>query len=187
MAQWFNTEINNMDQRNISNEQLTRSTRMCRKLIKEMNDINQCISNLPIFMYPMKSSNTHNVLKPKVRRRRKLVAKFGPGFICDICEEKFQTGQGLGGHMSRKHPKASLKYNKKKEIRESRTQQRNAINESKKRLLESKNFDYDELIQTAEGRRQIKEVVKNNEEEYKELKKNMKQRYQSKSHKLNKN
>ena len=36
-------------------------------------------------------------------------------FTCDICGCSFSNGQGLGGHMSRKHPNQSEKYQKKKQ------------------------------------------------------------------------
>ena len=95
-------------------------------------------------------------------------------FICDICGDSFSNGQGLGGHMSRKHPNKSEKYKMKKETRERRNKSREIIYKAKRILLRKFNENYDNLINFAKGRKQIKKLVKENREEYLTIKRKIK-------------
>ena len=95
-------------------------------------------------------------------------------YICDICNEVFSNGQGLGGHMSRKHPNKSLKYKFKKETREKRNLKREIIYEAKRRILKKYNEIYDDLMITIEGRKLIKRICKDNKEEYYRIKREIK-------------
>ncbi len=99
-------------------------------------------------------------------------------YVCDICNEVFSNGQGLGGHMSRKHPNQSVKYKFKKETREKRNKKREIIYEAKRKILKKFHENYDELMNSVEGRKLIKRICKDNKDEYyrikKEIKMNMK-------------
>jgi hypothetical protein len=55
---------------------------------------------------------------------------------CKLCDEMFETGQALGGHMSRAHPGQSTDYNRKKTVRERRTFLRE-IHKKAKQIYES--------------------------------------------------
>lgn len=48
-------------------------------------------------------------------------------FFCNFCPKAFTTSQKLGGHTSRAHPGMSLDYQKKRETRERRERERNAL------------------------------------------------------------
>jgi len=91
-------------------------------------------------------------------------------FTCDICGCSFSNGQGLGGHMSRKHPNQSEKYQKKKQTRERRNSNREIIYKAKRILLKRFRQDYDHLINFSNGRKLIKKLVKENREEYLNIK-----------------
>lgn len=95
-------------------------------------------------------------------------------YVCDICNEVFSNGQGLGGHMSRKHPNQSVKYKFKKETREKRNLKREIIYEAKRKILKKYHENYDELMNSVEGRKLIKRICKENKDEYYRIKKEIK-------------
>ena len=97
-------------------------------------------------------------------------------YICKICNAIFSNGQGLGGHMSRKHPNQSVKYKFKKETREKRNLKREIVYEAKRRILKKYKEDYDNLIETHEGRKIIKMICKDNKNEYYRIKKQIKKK-----------
>jgi hypothetical protein len=96
------------------------------------------------------------------------------GFNCLICGCSFFNGQGLGGHMSRKHPNQSEKYQMKKLTREKRNNNREIIYKAKRILLKKFKQDYDHLINYPNGRKLIKKLVKENREMYLSIKGKMK-------------
>jgi hypothetical protein len=98
----------------------------------------------------------------------------GRAYVCDICNEVFSNGQGLGGHMSRKHPNQSVKYKFKKETREKRNVKREIIYEAKRKILKKYHENYDELMNSIEGRKVIKRICKDNKDEYYRIKKEIK-------------
>ena len=67
-------------------------------------------------------------------------------YQCPFCHKIFEKGQGLGGHMSRHHPKQSEKYKEKMEIREKRTHKRNLLFEIKTKFFELYKKNYKELL-----------------------------------------
>ncbi len=167
LAEWFNREIQNhgkSDKENNNKETLD----LCEKIIFEMNDISKCISSLPIFMLPpLNRPKAHHKLNPY--KKKKKFDDSGPVFSCEVCGQKFNSGQGLGGHMSRKHPKKSEKFQKKKEIRNKREVHRNTLYEAKKKLLTEFNLNYEELRKTTGGKKEIKEIVKKNKDLFKKF------------------
>jgi hypothetical protein len=167
LAEWFNRETQNNNQ-NPKDFNQKETIELCEKIIFEMNDISRCISTLPIFMYPAvnKPKNFNKVNRCK---KQKNFDDKGPVFSCEVCGQKFNSGQGLGGHMSRKHPKTSEKFKKKKEIRKKREEHRNILYEAKKKLLSEFNFNYEELRKTSEGKKKIKDIVKKNRDIFKKF------------------
>jgi hypothetical protein len=167
LAEWFNKEIqkNNKNTKNFNPKE---SLILCEKIIFEMNDISRCISSLPIFMFPTTNPTKLSKKMTKYKYRKKF-DESGPVFACEVCNQKFNSGQGLGGHMSRKHPRASEKFIRKKEIRNKRADHRNILYEAKKKLLASFNLNYEQLRSTQEGKKKIKEIVKSNRDVFKLL------------------
>ena len=51
-------------------------------------------------------------------------------FECTICKQRFADGRSLGGHASRAHTGMSDVFNKKKQIREHRAIERNALSQA---------------------------------------------------------
>ena len=100
-------------------------------------------------------------------------------FNCELCSAIFTTPQGLGGHMSSTHKEQSVKFQKKKEIRDSRTPARKLLEEAKRILCAKFNMDYDELINTKMGKIKIKEIILQNEKEYKLIRRELKEKKSS--------
>lgn len=96
------------------------------------------------------------------------------GYDCEICGQIFSNGQGLGGHMSRKHPNQSEKYKSKKETRERRNSKREILYKAQKILLSRYRQDYEKLKLTQEGRRLIKKICKDHKTEYYQIKREVK-------------
>ena len=67
-------------------------------------------------------------------------------YQCPFCLKCFEKGQGLGGHMSRHHPKQSEKYKEKMEIREKRTHKRYLLMEIKTQFFSLYKKNYKELL-----------------------------------------
>lgn len=85
---------------------------------------------------------------------------------CKLCRRKFTNGCALGGHMSRVHPHKSEQYKKKQKIRERRNEHRRAIYESKKELCCNHNCDYDDMLTSQKGKRNLKKLITQNKKEY---------------------
>ena len=96
-------------------------------------------------------------------------------YNCNFCSCTFASPQGLGGHMSRTHKSQSIKYLKKKEIREIREPLRKLLEDSKKMLCNNHNKDYDMLIKTKQGKESIKKLIATHQKEYKSIKRNLAQ------------
>lgn len=97
-------------------------------------------------------------------------------FNCELCSAIFNSPQGLGGHMSSTHKEQSVKFQKKKEIRDSRTPARKLLEEAKKILCAKYNENYDELINTKLGKIKIKEIILQNEKEYKLIRRELREK-----------
>ena len=89
-------------------------------------------------------------------------------FVCEFCRNIFKNGQSLGGHISQKHPKQSMKYKTKLEIRKQRTEQRNMIILCRKRILYQYGYNYEVLMQK-KNMHLIRSVINSHREEYKKL------------------
>jgi hypothetical protein len=89
-------------------------------------------------------------------------------YDCKFCDRNFNTGQGLGGHMSRVHPNQSTQYKNKMNIREGRSEQREILYEAKRRLLKIYGYNYDELIENSQ-KKFVKQLVFKNRKEYREI------------------
>ena len=89
-----------------------------------------------------------NIVKNKIIYPLLNVAKLKKlsNYQCPFCHKNFEKGQGLGGHMSRHHPKQSEKYKEKMEIREKRTHKRNLLFEIKTKFFELYKKNYKDLV-----------------------------------------
>lgn len=96
------------------------------------------------------------------------------GYMCEICKQVFSNGQGLGGHMSRKHPNQSEKFKLKKETRDKRNAKREILYKSQRILLSRYTQNYDKLKEKIEGRRLIKQICKDHKQEYYQIKRELK-------------
>ena len=90
-------------------------------LVNTLNEISANMSSLPIFMYPNDQNDSILISSMSKKKKSEL---FEPNeekkFCCEFCSETFSSGQGLGGHMSRKHKDQSIKFKHKREIRNKR-------------------------------------------------------------------
>jgi hypothetical protein len=149
---------------------LKESIEMCKIISNSMNDLNQMVSSVPIFQFPEKNPNTsvlENLLKKKKTRKIKIINGGDKSFKCNLCHESFSNGQGLGGHMSRKHPNQSEKFIMKKKTRDRRIHKRMTLYEAKKKLLLTLNEDIDEILNDkVNGKKIIKDLVNENRKEY---------------------
>jgi hypothetical protein len=128
---------------------------------KKMKDINllcdilvDCLSE-----YNKKFSKNNN---------KKIKIQYQDDYDCKICFRKFQTGQGLGGHMSRMHPNCSEQYKSKMKIRRSRDRQRAILLEAKKKILSDNGHDYSKLKEAGE-KKLIKKILFQNKKEFKAI------------------
>lgn len=89
----------------------------------------------------------------------KIPEKSDSPFVCLECEQRFPSGQSLGGHMSKKHPGMSDRYFTKRQTRERRTKERVKLVIAKKRFYEELDYDYEEMAKTQEGREKMKKIL----------------------------
>ena len=94
-------------------------------------------------------------------------------YNCNFCSCKFTSPQGLGGHMSRTHKSQSLKFLKKKEIRNNREPQRKLLEEAKRILCENHKRDYYMLLKSKQGKEIIKQLILNHQKEFKLIRKQL--------------
>ena len=171
---WLNNELNKE-----KNEQ---TNQICEDISKTMNSITSIMSTFPILLYPKSGKYENLNLFNKITKKKKEINDNTENkiddkkFICDICNEVFTSGQGLGGHMSRKHKDQSMKFKHKKEIRNKREPLRNILVQAKKILCKNHLIDYDEQIRSREGKTLIKSLVKEYNEEFKKIKNELKKK-----------
>ena len=176
--------LNNLNNE-LKKEKNEETKKICDDISKEMNLITSIMSTFPILLYPKSGKYENLNLFNKITKKKKCFNNNNNSdnkiddkkFICDICNEVFTSGQGLGGHMSRKHKDQSMKFKHKKEIRNKREPLRNILVQAKKVLCKNHLIDYDEQMRSKDGKTLIKSLVIEYNEEFKkirnELKKNM--------------
>ena len=91
-------------------------------------------------------------------------------YECPICHRQFEKGQGLGGHMSRHHPKQSEKYKEKMEIRQKRAGKRKLLFEIKVKFFNLHEMDYKEMLKNGEKEKTLV-FIKQHRNEYISFKK----------------
>ena len=171
---WLNNELNK--------EKNDQTNQICEDISKTMNSITSIMSTFPILLYPKSGKYENVTLFNKITKKKKEINDNTENkiddkkFICDICNEVFTSGQGLGGHMSRKHKDQSMKFKHKKEIRNKREPLRNILVQAKKILCKNHLIDYDEQIRSREGKTLIKSLVKEYNEEFKKIKNELKKK-----------
>lgn len=94
-------------------------------------------------------------------------------YNCNFCTCKFSSPQGLGGHMSRTHKSQSIKFLKKREIRNIREPLRKLLEESKMILCQNHNKNYLTLLKSRQGKESIKKLIANHQKEYKMIRKQL--------------
>ena len=154
---------------------------------KEIQNLENCRNQC--FKFVCKEENTIKIPRPilkkkeeslKIEKIKKESKKNEKGlFQCEICSLTFDNPQGLGGHMSGVHRDASLKYKKKRETRNKRFEIRKMNNLSKKILCLNHKVNYDEMILSKDGKRKIKNLVKQNIREFKKIKSDLQQKRKS--------
>jgi hypothetical protein len=97
-------------------------------------------------------------------------------FKCELCNCVFENPQGLGGHMSRIHRDASIKYKKKKETRNKRTEIRRILKLTKQIICKNNGINYDEFIKTKEGKKLVQKCITENKKEYRNLRKKLQEK-----------
>lgn len=131
------------------------------------------------FQLIKKTNDLFQVIIKCIKSSKKIFSKTSKNdscdiFMCQYCHKRFQTGQGLGGHMSRIHPNKSEKYKKKISIRNNRSEHRIALLDSKRELLRKHGRDYDSLKEEKNGKSLINSILFKNLQEYKGILKRIK-------------
>lgn len=144
---------------NIPNENFLNSTD-----ISEFNTSNSLLNNFHLNSQEPNRSSSYK--KSSVKQSSENSKK--NSFSCEICKEKFDNGQGLGGHMSRKHPNQSEKFRKKKATREIRKEKRDFNETDKKNFFKQHfgGFNYDEMMSSKKGRSDVRNFLKNKKMEF---------------------
>ena len=93
-------------------------------------------------------------------------------YECKLCKQEFQTGQALGGHVSRKHPGRSVEYLNKKRIRDGRETERAILNLAKIKFYKSIGLDFLVLKGTKTGMEILRKSL--NRTKLKQIKKEFK-------------
>lgn len=167
-------------------DKLHQSKELCDDIARTLNSISNIMSSFPIFMFPNKdnkdsfnySVNGQSIKKSENGLNNKINIELNEKrFCCEFCNETFTNGQGLGGHMSRKHKDKSLKFKHKKEVRNKREPLRNILIQAKKDLCKNHLLDYDEQVKTKNGKKLVKSLILENHEEFKKLKNELKKNY----------
>ena len=151
-------------------ENLQNTTDFCAKIQNEMNGISKFTSSLPVIKMP----DDHRKHSRKRKKISQSLNEEDKKFKCEVCakegrDQYFETGQGLGGHMSRVHKGKSDKFNKKKEIRNNREDFRKILQEAKIKMLRDRDLDYEYLMKSKEGKLKVKNFIKDNREKYRKL------------------
>ena len=129
--------------------------------IKNNNPINKINSKNEIVNKPTSNlfvCNQKNLFTSKVQVDNK--------FKCDFCDRVFKNGQALGGHISQSHPNKSDKYKQKIEIRNSRSDRREILYNTRRKLFKKYNIDLDYLIKN-KRKNAIKAFIRAHKIQYK--------------------
>ena len=131
------------------------------KLILSCNFVIEIIWNYKPICY-----NKINIKSTLFSNRKGLLRKLKNGhYKCPFCVKCFTKGQGLGGHMSRHHPKQSEKYKEKIAIRESRASKRMILMEIKSKFFNKYDKNYKEMLRRGE-KNKIQAFLINHKKEY---------------------
>ena len=123
------------------------------------------------------NNNNNNFFNDNINNDNFLIKKDNiKNFKCELCNCVFENPQGLGGHMSRIHRDASIKYKKKKETRNKRTEIRRIIKLAKQIICNKNGINYDEFIKTKEGKKLVQKCITENKKEYRNLRKKLQEK-----------
>jgi hypothetical protein len=156
----FKNTFNKMQDDYISRSKKVLNKDLLFEVNKKMKDINLLCD----ILVDCVSEYTKNTSKSN--KNKKIKIQYQENYDCNICHRKFQTGQGLGGHMSRMHPNCSEQYKSKMKIRKSRDKQRAILQEAKKKILLANGHDYLKLKASGE-KKLIKKILFQNKKDFK--------------------
>ncbi len=167
LADWLVREKVKLEEGKVIEEEVKNTTDFCDKLVDEMNEISYLTSSFPVIASPKEQVGN----KRKKKSRTQVNEEHGKKFKCEVCEREgrtqfFQTGQGLGGHMSRVHKGKSEKFNRKKEIRNKREDFRKILYQAKKIIIGER---FDSLNQNKSGKLEVKKIIRDNRDNYRKL------------------
>lgn len=161
------------------------SKQLCDDILKTLNSISGFMSSLPILLCPIQQkSSSFDFLRKQSKKKKDCRIDYKNNnqeeqklFCCELCFETFKSGQGLGGHMSRKHKDQSIKFKRKKEIRMKREPIRNILLKAKEQLCKANCIDFEETMKTKQGKKNIKHLILQHYEEYKKIRNDLKRSY----------
>lgn len=120
--------------------------------------------------YIDKCNKIFNIIKKCLKAcRNSIKNKKQNEFFCQFCDKNLISPQALGGHMSRCHPNQSQKYKLKVTIHRKRLEHREALKDSKRILLERYNYNYDQIISNAGGKKRISQFISTHVKEFKKI------------------
>lgn len=140
------------------------------KLINQCNSFTDYLRKIYIvfsqnFVVTKVCCNTPNNHYPNKLRKQ----DNSNAFKCSYCKKRFSNGQSLGGHISQSHPKQSMKYKKKIEIRNNRVKERMIIIQSRIVLFSKYGLDYDTLSKEKDNKEKVRHVIAKHKSEYKKI------------------
>jgi hypothetical protein len=157
-------------------------------IVKFKNNINNNNNNNFHYYYSINNKKERRILNKKKLRFNKnnnffnnnnnnfLIKDNIKNFKCELCNCVFENPQGLGGHMSRIHRDASIKYKKKKETRNKRTEIRRILKLAKQIICNKNGINYDEFMKTKEGKKLVQKCITENKKEYRNLRKKLQEK-----------
>lgn len=114
---------------------------------------------------PVKRIKVIKTLLPKIEKQPITSEQKNELYECPFCHRQFEKGQGLGGHMSRHHPKQSEKYKEKMEIRKKRAGKRKLLFEIKVNFFKLHEMNYKEMLKNGEKEKTLV-FIKQHRNEY---------------------
>jgi hypothetical protein len=131
--------------------------------IKSPTSVFQKSKAIPGLLHEIKKIKNCTKIPKKIKLRiismNQLTEEMAENNQCKFCLKKFNTGQALGGHMSRKHSGKSSAYNHKKGIRKKREFERMRLLLAKRKYFSSLGQNYETLMNSPEGKKKAKELM----------------------------
>ena len=117
------------------------------------------VCGLQYIIHPLKSTTKISKIVTQIPHAEGTRQANQETYSCKLCQELFETGQALGGHMSRKHPGQSEDYMNKKAIRDRRDSERKKLLLAKIKYFEGLGLCYQKLKESVDGKKQIRSYL----------------------------